>query len=255
MSRRTKDSSRHRSLDDNDVESHGHWEVTSPLVDNSGDRRADIFMLKGLIQKIWPQLEDINYCICQETADFVVANKPVFDVEKLTLVKITNFIEADLTCGTFSKLKKRKTYDGPLLNSKTFSTDWNRAAEQANSILIAINKEITVEATMKRMQNHGKEDGVLPADCAVYWTPKRVTQSIILFFAAIGFLFTMYVIGYAIQSSRYGGIVITLLVLLAIGSGMLYVYLNHRAWVDRMIAEAKLKVSTLIEHARSQLDN
>lgn len=109
--------------------------------------KGNVFKLIQSTQRLWKLWNDITYSICQEPTHFVLANKPVFDKEKLVLISIGTFAENDLATGratekSHSKKSSRQRYDGQLLNIKTFSNEWNKQAKEVNIILEDINKEV-----------------------------------------------------------------------------------------------------------------
>lgn len=103
------------------------------------------FRLMSLLKKQWQNFSDTNFAICQESTDFVVAHKPEFDKEKLKLIRLGSFLETDVLCGTVTAIKTRRIYDGPKLNERTFSPEWNQDAHNINELIITLNREINRE--------------------------------------------------------------------------------------------------------------
>lgn len=135
------------SYTDIDVESGGDGDLSSPF--GSASSSTIGFKLTGLLKKQWQSFTDTNFAICQESTDFVVEHKPVFDKEKLKLIQLSTFIENDITCGTVTAIKTRSQYDGPLLNDQTFSPDWNQDARKINDLIETLNRQVAREHLLR----------------------------------------------------------------------------------------------------------
>ena len=146
MRRPSKDPTTRRthSYTDVDVESKGNGQLNNSGHDNFSDTSTS-FRLMSLLKKQWQNFSDVNFAICQESTDFVIAHKPEFDKEKLKLIKLSSFLETDVLCGTVTAIKTRKIYDGPKLNDHTFSPEWNQDAKVINELISALNRDINRE--------------------------------------------------------------------------------------------------------------
>lgn len=131
----------------NKVKEEKNYSYTDIDVESGGDSGSSCsttiaFKLTGLLKKQWQSFTDTNFAICQESTDFVVANKPTFDKEKLKLIQLSTFIESDITCGTVTAFRARSRYEGPLLNNNTFSPDWNQDSQKINELVAELNRQI-----------------------------------------------------------------------------------------------------------------
>mmetsp|Transcript_8298 Transcript_8298/g.15641 ORF Transcript_8298/g.15641 Transcript_8298/m.15641 type:complete len:309 (-) Transcript_8298:119-1045(-) len=135
------------SYTDIDVESGVDGDPSSPY--GSASSSTIGFKLTGLLKKQWQSFTDTNFAICQESTEFVVEHKPVFDKEKLKLIQLSTFIENDITCGTVTAIKTRSQYDGPLLNDQTFSPDWNQDARKINDLIETLNRQVARENLLR----------------------------------------------------------------------------------------------------------
>lgn len=143
MLRRPVKPEKQYSYTDIDVESGVDDDPSSPYGSVSSSTIG--FKLTGLLKKQWQSFTDTNFAICQESTDFVVEHKPVFDKEKLKLIQLSTFIENDITCGTVTAIKTRSQYDGPMLNDQTFSPDWNQDARKINDLIEMLNRQVARE--------------------------------------------------------------------------------------------------------------
>jgi hypothetical protein len=116
------------------------------------------FRLMSLLKKQWQNFSDTNFAICQESTDFVIAHKPEFDQEKLKLIRLGTFLETDVLCGTVTAIKARKKYDGPKLNERTFSPEWNQDAHNINELINNLNREINRENMIMQGDDYRAEE-------------------------------------------------------------------------------------------------
>lgn len=114
----------------------------------------------SLLKKQWQNFSDTNFAICQESTDFVIAHKPEFDQEKLKLIRLGTFLETDVLCGTVTAIKARKKYDGPKLNERTFSPEWNQDAHNINELINNLNREINRENMIMQGDDYRAEEPI-----------------------------------------------------------------------------------------------
>ena len=86
---------------------------------------------------IWKILNKTNTYICQCNTSFILKNKPVFDKQKLILIKLdlltNNIISIGLTkCLVDRKIKYDDEY---LLDITTFNIEWNEKASIINNYI------------------------------------------------------------------------------------------------------------------------
>lgn len=138
----------------------------------AGNDEADIFRIMSSSKKAWKLLQEINAYICQETYEFVKANKPTFDHQKHVLISIDNFIQKDLNCGVFVAIVGRSPYTGDYLDDATFSKDWNTLAASINNGLDSINKTILKENSVRSiLQPSVSQEGTVKN-----WTCTKICQ-------------------------------------------------------------------------------
>lgn len=131
-----------KCFSDDDLETSQRTPFLNNKVAKKSNYRGSVFKLIQGTQRLWKLWNDIAYGICQEPTAFVVKNKPLFDEEKLALISIGVFAENDLASGTAGSFKSRQGYSGKLLNSETFSKEWNTQAKETNKLIQSINNEI-----------------------------------------------------------------------------------------------------------------
>lgn len=173
------------------------------LESNDSDTNCDIFKLKSVLQKAWVLLVNINTCICQESADFVLRNKPIFDKQKLILIQIDTFIEKDLQCGTFIMIKERQPFhcERPLANDTHFSL-WNDTASTINNTIADVNSTILAHAQIQQIKAGAKRGAVTSSHADFFKTFRRLCLVAAVIFSIVGFLFTMYTVGWEMGQLR-----------------------------------------------------
>jgi hypothetical protein len=163
---------------------------------------SQIFKLKSVIQKAWATLEEANAEICQRDTGFVLAHKPVFDNQKLTMTRIDTFVENDIQCGTLLAIKQRQPFDGDFaLNADTPFPEWNQTATNINKLLGEINATIRAEVKIQQIKAGGAQahrHTQSSSDCADFVcgrSMKRMLFWVLVVFAIVGFISTSYIIG------------------------------------------------------------
>ena len=102
----------------------------------------EVLKLIKYMNEISELLNEINIYICQQNFNFVKEHKPIFDKQKLIIIKI-NLIIDDLTSSGLKKSFKDNQikYDYDFLDSSTFNNEWNNKAKSINNLLFnTINK-------------------------------------------------------------------------------------------------------------------
>ena len=129
---------------------------------NSYKNNDNVLKLIHENKKHWTLLEDINTLICNETTNFILQNKPVFDKEKLKLIKIDLLINKILDFGlkySFENnnesivLYNQNTNDHYKLDVNTFNNSWNNNSEKINTLIKNIINEYKKEHTIINVIN------------------------------------------------------------------------------------------------------
>ena len=130
---------------------------------NSYKNNDNVLKLIHENKKQWNLLEDINSLICNETTNFILQNKPVFDKEKLKLIKIDLLINKILDFGLkysfennnndITLLYNKNTNDDYNLDVNTFNNSWNTNSEKINMLIKNIINEYKKEHTIINVIN------------------------------------------------------------------------------------------------------
>lgn len=141
------------------------------------------FMLVNLLQKAFALWKDINLMVCEEPFEVMVKNKPVFDAQKLRLIRLQAFVDGDLECGVGVKYAQRRRFESDLLDTDTMYSSWNELAAQINSVVGRVNKSVWIEsrteyfddlASTKKEISHNK-----PGECFRFFFSLLATLLII----------------------------------------------------------------------------
>jgi hypothetical protein len=109
---------------------------------------------------IWKILNKTNTYICQCNTSFILKNKPVFDKQKLILIKLDLLTNNIISIGLTKCLVDRKIKydDGYLLDITTFNIEWNEKASIINNyiknIIIENNKEYVTIDILNTINNN-----------------------------------------------------------------------------------------------------
>lgn len=98
---------------------------------------CDKIKLINLLTKQYGLIEECNRIICQEATKFILANKPVFDAEKLKLYKLENLKTQLINIGMreIYSIEHIVIDNGYVLNENTFSKCWNDNAKKINALV------------------------------------------------------------------------------------------------------------------------
>lgn len=100
----------------------------------------NILKVKSLSIKLWSTLDDIEKILYKETLNVINNCKPVFDEQKLVLIKLDAQIENIYQYGLVSSIKKHDdkiNLGNIVFKTGTVFSEWNKLA-------IEINKEINI---------------------------------------------------------------------------------------------------------------
>lgn len=149
---------------------------------------SQIFRLKSLMSKTWKCLMDVNMIICQNDIGLILKQKPIFDEQKLRMIRIDAFVERDIQCGTLLAIRQRNPFehDCRLCTDSQFN-EWNELAIAVNTLLDEINATICAELQIKLVKGVPKTILSQKSKALLFW--------VLILFAIIGFLSTSYIIG------------------------------------------------------------
>ena len=112
-----------------------------------------LFDLKATIFRLWKKWKEITETLYYEDTQTVLKERPVFDTEKTTLIKLDSIIESHIRTGTFRKFtfddSLIKKYDAICINAETSQKEWNDLAKKANSIIFDLIEILTKERDLK----------------------------------------------------------------------------------------------------------
>ena len=123
----------------------------------------DVLYLIKNVKDIWYILNETNKYICQCNTDFIIKNKPIFDEQKIILIKIDLLINNIVSNGLKKSLKDSQIkYNNKYLTTNTFSTEWNKLANIVNnSIHNIIDKNNQEYITIDMIHNTGNKDKIM----------------------------------------------------------------------------------------------
>lgn len=144
-----------------------------------GIKNDRILRLISLMNKQEKLLQNINMFICNESRNFVMKHKHIFDKEKLKLIQIKGIIDNILKCGLRIRIKQVKIDDINYLNEQTFDEEWNELSREINIILAKVKKTYDKESCVINIINNVE----------VKENKKNNIVCIVFFIALILFLF------------------------------------------------------------------
>ena len=118
------------------------------------------------VKDIWNILNETNTYICQCDTDFIIKNKPVFDQQKIILIKIDLLVNNIVSNGLKKSLKDNQIkYNGKYLDITTFNIEWNNKAIVINkSILNIINTTNKEFITIDMITNNTSIEKIIPTN-------------------------------------------------------------------------------------------
>lgn len=138
------------------------------LIDNN------VLVIKNLSLKLWKLLDDIEKILYKESFQVITENKPIFDAQKLILIRLDAQIEIIYNCGLISPIKKKNKVnldsklDGIVFATETIFKDWNQLAIKANETINKIKQsrveEKNVSNFMKTIIIRKNENSNLPTE-------------------------------------------------------------------------------------------
>ena len=114
-------------------------------------KHANVIEVIAAVKKQWSVLEECNAFICQNTTDFILQNKPIFDAQKITLIKINNLIDKLTKNGLVKFYKHQHLSFNDYLSTTTYSDEWNDGANKINILLHDIVEEYNREHIIVNM--------------------------------------------------------------------------------------------------------
>ena len=143
--------------------------------------------LLSQLKKQWRLLESSNSYICQSTTDFILKHKPIFDNQKLILIKIENLSNKLTANGLIKMYKRGNIIFTDRLSETTYNDRWNIGAKKMNKLLDEILKINNHENFVIEVMNGGAS--------ANYTTRKKYTfycaVIIVLLITLIGIVYIM----------------------------------------------------------------
>lgn len=112
-----------------------------------------LFDLKTTTRRLWTKWKEITEALYYEDTKTILKERPVFDKEKTTLIRLDNIIESHIRTGTFRKFtfdnSLIKKYDAICINAETSQKEWNDLAKKANSIISDLIEILTKERDLQ----------------------------------------------------------------------------------------------------------
>ena len=112
-----------------------------------------LFDLKTTICRLWTKWKEITETLYYEDTKTILKERPVFDKEKTTLIRLDSIIESHIRTGTFRKFtfdnSLIKKYDAICINAETSQKEWNDLAKKANSIISDLIEILTKERDLQ----------------------------------------------------------------------------------------------------------
>lgn len=132
----------------------------------------NVILLKSLILKAWEVLGRVNEHLYHEDTHTILENKPIFDAEKRSLLRLDAQVEVFMSTGLVRRFEsdarcKEFAMNQIRLQTRTRFTDWNKIATQLNHTARLLQKEWLKKQQLKTLRSSVVRGDTLSPDSGV----------------------------------------------------------------------------------------